>query len=69
MSSLTEVFYIVVTDKVEESVVATSSAEPRLFPKRKKAANFIAGRPALRTRLTRIVTDISGIDSRWKANI
>lgn len=50
------IFYIIISDKGEEKVVATSNGHPREFSKRKKAQNFIDGRASLRAKNPQIVT-------------
>ncbi len=62
-------FYIVIGDKSSRKVVVSSGTTPRVFPKQKKANNFINGRPTLQAKNAIVVTDITGIDSYWKIDI
>ena len=60
-------FYVVITKDDEQKVVTDSDGQVREFPKRKKAANFIDGRPYLSD--PQIVTEIDGIKLRFKVDL
>lgn len=60
-------FYIIIEHDGKRKVVSDAKNNPRIFAKKKKARNFIAGRSFLKN--TKIVEDITNISERLKVDI
>jgi hypothetical protein len=60
-------FYIVITKDETQKVIADSEGQIREFPKRKKAQNFVDGRPYLKD--PQIVTKVDGIKQYFKVEL